>query len=87
MADKWAYKGEIMPNPGNVGYPYGNNHTRLQKFGNAYYLLYHTHWLERQLGFSGGYRNLHMNRIVVAEAQARIAALTASSLRRGDVRV
>lgn len=79
MADKWAYKGEIMPNPGNVGYPYGNNHTRLQKFGNAYYLLYHTHWLERQLGFSGGYRNLHMNRIIVAEAQARIAALTASS--------
>lgn len=40
--DSWTYKGEYFANPGTFGYPYGNNHSHLQKFSNAYYLLYHT---------------------------------------------
>ena len=79
LADKWTYKGEVLPNPGRLGYPYGNNHSRLQKFGSSYYLLYHTQWLENQLGYSGGYRSLQMNKIAVVESVARLAALTATT--------
>lgn len=82
LTDKWSYKGVILPNPGNLGYPYGNNHSRLQKFGTAsqpYYLFYQSQWLERQFGYSGGYRNLHVNKIVVTESSAKIATLAANS--------
>lgn len=79
MADNWTYQGEMMPNPGRIGYNYSNNHTRLQKFGSAYYLLYHTTWLEHQQGCSGGYRNVQMNRATVVEGSARINAMTAST--------
>lgn len=79
LADKWTYQGELLPNPGRLGYPYGNNHSRLQKFGSYYYLLYHTQWLEHQQGFSGGYRNLQMNRTTVVEGSARISPLTAAT--------
>ena len=79
LADKWSYKGVMLPNPGHIGYYFYNNHSHLQKFGTNYYLLYHTTWLEHQLGYSGGYRNLQMNRIVVAEGQARMTALTATT--------
>ena len=78
LADDWTYRGVMMPNPGNLGYPYGNNHTHLQKFGDTYYLFYHTQWLERQLGYSGGYRNLQVNKIIVAENVAKIPTLTES---------
>ena len=79
LEDNWSYKGEVLPNPGRLNFPYGNNHSHLQKFGNNYYLFYHSQWLERQLGFSGGYRNLHMNRVTVAEGSPRIAGLTATN--------
>jgi len=79
LADRWAYKGELVPNPGRIGYPYGNNHSHLQKFGSTYYIFYHTQWLENQLGYSGGYRNVQMNRITVAEAAAKIATLNANT--------
>ena len=79
MADKWSYKGEILPNPGRIGYPYGNNHSHLQKFGSAYYLFYHTQWLESQLGYSGGYRNLQMNKLTVVEGTAKMATLNANT--------
>ncbi|MCH5176175.1 MAG: family 43 glycosylhydrolase [Prevotellaceae bacterium] len=79
LADNWTYQGEILPNPGRIGYNYSNNHTRLQKFGTAYYLLYHTTWLEHQFGYSGGYRNLQMNRATVVEGTARIGAMTSAT--------
>ena len=79
MEDKWTYKGEILPNPGRLGYSTSNNHSHIQKFNGAYYMLYHTTWLENQLGYSGGYRNVQMNKIVVAEGAQRIAAMTQNS--------
>lgn len=85
LADDWTYQGEIMPNPGHLGYPYGNNHTRIQKFGTATYLLYHTQWLERQLGYTGGYRNLQMNRLVLVESTAKINPMSSSSATIGGV--
>ncbi|MBQ9356825.1 MAG: family 43 glycosylhydrolase [Prevotella sp.] len=62
LADKWTYQGVILPNPGTLGYPYGNNHSHLQKFNGGYYLLYHTQWLEHERGLSGGYRNIQLNK-------------------------
>ena len=54
-----------MPNPGNLGYPYGNNHSHMQVFGSKYYMLYHTQWLEHQNGYDGGYRNVQVNNMSV----------------------
>ena len=80
LADNWAYKGQFMPNPGTLGFPYGNNHTHLQRFNDTWYLLYHTQWLEHQQGMSGGYRNLHLNRITIAERRQKIMAMTESTI-------
>ncbi len=79
MADKWSFKGTTLPNPGRLGYEYSNNHSHLQKFGSGYYLLYHTTWLEHQLGYNGGYRNLQMNRVTLVESSARMTALTSKT--------
>ena len=65
LANNWVYKGEMLPNPGRLGYPYGNNHSHMQAFGSKYYMLYHTQWLEHQNGYDGGYRNLQANSIEV----------------------
>jgi O-glycosyl hydrolase len=79
LADEWSYRSEFMPNPGTLGYPAGNNHTHLQKFGSSYYLLYHTQWLEQQMGVSGGYRNLQISKIAVQPARQSITKLTSST--------
>ncbi len=79
MADKWTYKGEMLPNPGRLGYPFSNNHSHLQKFGSSYYLFYHTQWLESQLGFSGGYRSIQMNKLIVVETTVKTATLNAET--------
>lgn len=79
LADKWTYVAEFMPNPGRLGYPYGNNHTHLQKFGSNYYLLYHTQWLENQQGYSGGYRNLQISKSSVLESRTTIATQTTTT--------
>ncbi len=79
LADDWSYKGEFMPNPGRLGFPYGNNHTHLQLFNDAWYLLYHTQWKEHQQGMSGGYRNLHINRTNVIARRQKISIMTTSN--------
>ncbi len=79
LADKWTYKGEILPNPGFLGYSGSNNHTHLQKYKDNYYLLYHTTWLEKQMGIDGGYRNLQINKQVVNESTQKIYTLTANT--------
>lgn len=79
LADDWTFRGEILPNPGQLGYPYGNNHTHIQQFNGIYYLLYHTQWLERQLGYSAGYRNLQLNRVTIVDKTSKIIPLTATT--------
>lgn len=78
LEDKWTYQGEVLSNPGKYGFPYGNNHAHIQKFGTSYYILYHSQWLENQIGISGGYRNLHMNRVTVVESYPRITTVSTS---------
>lgn len=62
----WKYTGEILKNPGTFGYPWGNNHIHLQKFGNNYYMIYHTQYLEEKFGISGGYRGIAINKANVS---------------------
>ena len=78
LADKWSYAGVVLPNPGTLGYPYGNNHTHLQNFAGKNYLLYHTQWLEAQQGSSGGYRNLQLSPVTLNVRTGRITTLTKS---------
>lgn len=70
----WKYKGEILKNPGTFGYPWGNNHSHLQKFGDNYYMTYHTQYLESKLGLSGGYRGIAINKATVNETTGYITA-------------
>lgn len=72
----WKYTGEILKNPGHFGYPFGNNHSHMQKFGNYYYMLYHTQYLEGKLGLSGGYRGIAINKVSVNESTAKISAVS-----------
>lgn len=77
--DSWVYKGDVVTNPGTYGYPWGNNHTHMQKFRGNWYLVYHTQWLAQQKGMSGGYRCIAINRMAVQEASARISKVTMTS--------
>ena len=81
LANNWTYGGEMLPNPGNLGYPYGNNHSHLQQFGSQYYMFYHTQWLEDKNGFAGGYRNVQTNAMSVRVVKNKpyIDGLTAST--------
>lgn len=72
--DSWKYTGEILKNPGNYGYPWGNNHSHLQKFGETWYMTYHTQGLAKAMGFSGGYRGIAISKCTVNESTVRITA-------------
>lgn len=75
----WTYTGEVLKNPGSFGYPWGNNHSHMQKFLGKWYMIYHTQYLEGKMGISGGYRCIAMNKLTVNESTARITACSASS--------
>jgi hypothetical protein len=81
LANNWTYGGEMVPNPGRLGYPYGNNHSHLQQFEKQYYMFYHTQWLEDKNGFAGGYRNVQVNSmdVRVVKNKPYITALSAST--------
>lgn len=79
MDGSWKYQGVLLPNPVELGYPYGTNHSHLQKFGTKYYLLYHTQWLEEQMGISAGYRNLQINPVTINQRTYVITRLTAQT--------
>lgn len=76
---EWKYAGEMLRNPGAFGYPYGNNHSHLQKFGNSYYMLYHTQQLAKKMGFTGGYRGIAINKAYVNSSTGRISATMSSA--------
>lgn len=63
----WKYNGEVLKNPGNYGYPWGNNHSHMEKFGSNWYTIYHTQYLESKYGISGGYRGIAINKVSVNE--------------------
>lgn len=60
---EWKYTGEVLKNPGQFGYPYGNNHSHIQDFGGQWYMIYHTQELIKAWGYNSGYRSIAMNKI------------------------
>ena len=75
--DSWEYRGEYVPNEGNFGFGWGNNHTRLQKFKDSYYVFFHSSMLEQALNSgASGFRSIGVNKVTVNEAQQKISKLT-----------
>ena len=75
--DAWEYRGEYVPNPGNFGFGYGNNHTHLQKYEGKYYLFYHSSMLEQNMNTgASGFRSIGVNTVTVDEYNQKIDKLT-----------
>ena len=81
--DSWEYRGEYVPNEGNFGMGWGNNHTHLQKFHDEYYLFYHSTLLEQNMknnnamnSSASGYRSIGVNKAIVNESTQKISKLT-----------
>ena len=83
--DSWEYRGEYVPNEGNFGMGWGNNHTHLHKFNGNYYLFYHSTLLESSMKGKGemssdasGYRSIGVNKATVNEQTQKINKMTLS---------
>ena len=69
----WEYKGEYVPNPGNFGFGWGNNHTHLQKFGDDYFLFFHSSMLEQSMNTgASGFRSIGVEKATVNESTQTI---------------
>ena len=75
--DSWEYRGEYVPNEGNFGMGWGNNHTHLQKFNGDYYLFYHSTLLESSMNTgASGFRSIGVNKATVNENTQKINKMT-----------
>ncbi len=81
--DSWDYRGEYVPNEGNFGMGWGNNHTHLQKFKDKYFLFYHSTILEQRMKDDGamnseasGYRSIGVDEATVNESTQTINKMT-----------
>ncbi len=75
--DAWEYRGEYVPNPGNFNMGWGNNHTHLQKFGDNYYLFYHSMGLEQRINSgASGFRSIGVDKVEVNESTQHIDKVT-----------
>lgn len=74
--DSWKWGGEYLTNPNQHGYPFSNNHSHLQKFGDKYYLLYqNVSLLENmnKLASADGFRSIGIDYCEVDEKNAVIS--------------
>ena len=75
--DSWEYRGEYVPNEGNFGMGWGNNHTHLHKFEGNYYLFYHSTLLESSMNTgASGFRSIGVNKATVNETTQKINKMT-----------
>ena len=75
-ADSWKWGGEYLTNPNQHGYPFSNNHSHLQKYGDKYYLLYQNVSLLENMGklsTADGFRSIGIDLCEVDEANAVIS--------------
>ena len=73
----WEYRGEYVPNEGNFGMGWGNNHTHLHKFQGSYYLFYHSTLLEQTMKTgASGFRSIGVNKATVNEQSQKISKMT-----------
>ena len=71
--DSWQWGGEYLTNPNQHGYPFSNNHSHLQKFGDKYYLLYqNVSLLENmnKMNVADGFRSIGIDYCEVDEKNA-----------------
>ena len=74
--DSWEWGGEYLTNPNQHGYPFSNNHSHLQKYGDKWYLLYqNVSLLENmnRLDNADGFRSIGIDECEVDEANAVIS--------------
>ncbi|MBQ5311546.1 MAG: family 43 glycosylhydrolase [Oscillospiraceae bacterium] len=76
--DSWEYRDYYFKNPGEQGMEYSNNHTHLQKYGGRYYLFYHSQFMQRLMGTSGGFRSICVDEAAVDEDTLTIEKVDAS---------
>ena len=83
VPESWDYRGEYVPNEGNFGMGWGNNHTHLHKFKGKYYLFYHSTILEQSMKNEGamdseasGYRSIGVDVATVNENTQTINKMT-----------
>lgn len=77
--ESWEYQGDMISGIGTyAGWPGGNNHSHLQKFGNKYYMFYHMQGLAKRMGYGGAYRSISVNVADVDEANATMKTLDAN---------
>lgn len=75
----WKYQGDMISGIGSyAGWPGGNNHSHLQKFGNKYYMFYHMQGLAQKMGYRGAYRSISVNVADVDEANATMKTIDAN---------
>jgi arabinoxylan arabinofuranohydrolase len=75
--DSWEYRGEYVPNEGNFGMGWGNNHTHLHKYQGTYYLFYHSTVLESAMNTgASGFRSIGVNKATVTENTQKINKMT-----------
>lgn len=75
--DSWEYRGEYVPNEGNFGMGWGNNHTHLHKFNDTYYLFYHSTLLESSMNTgASGFRSIGVDKATVNENTQKISKMT-----------
>ncbi len=75
--DSWEYRGEYVPNEGNFGMGWGNNHTHLHKYQDTYYLFYHSTLLESSMNTgASGFRSIGVNKVTVNEGTQKINKMT-----------
>ena len=73
--DSWEFRGEYFRNPGRSGFEYSNNHTHLHRFGDKWYMIYHTMSLKQAMKIKGGYRSVCVNEIPVDEETVTITPM------------
>lgn len=71
-ADSWEYCGYYLKNPGQLSMEYSNNHSHLHKYGDKYYLFFHTLILQKERGIEGGFRSLCSYEVEVNEETVTI---------------
>jgi arabinoxylan arabinofuranohydrolase len=76
--ESWVYRGQYFKNPGDNGFDDSNNHTHLHKYKGEYYLFYHTLELQKNLGVTGGFRSIFVNKAEVNETTLEINEVQAS---------
>ncbi len=73
----WEYRGEYVPNEGNFGMGWGNNHTHLHKFQDKYYLFYHSTVLEEAMNTgASGFRSIGVDVAKVTDSTQTIDKVT-----------